>query len=150
MPGLPWLRVASPNPLPPLGPNETNMITLLLSPPADLDLIPFDGAILIDGGNVSLNVPFQFRALSEAKGDLFVRVVDELTYYAEGAPLVTNATVTLRDPSGAAESIMKTALINVPLVTLMDVTVMPEPLTVIVVAPVTKFAPVSVTGTLVP
>ncbi len=25
-------------------------------------------------------------------------VVDELTYYAEGAPFVTNATVTLRDP----------------------------------------------------
>lgn len=98
LPTLPWLSVASPNPMPALGPNETNVITLLLSPPADLDLIPFEGAILIEGGNASINVPFQFRALSEAKGDLTVSVVDELTYYAEGAPRVTNALVTLRDP----------------------------------------------------
>ena len=98
LPTLPWLSVASPNPMPALGPNETNVITLLLSPPANLDLIPFEGAILIDGVNASINLPFQFRALSEAKGDLTVSVVDELTYYAEGAPRVTNAIVTLRDP----------------------------------------------------
>lgn len=98
LPNLPWLRVASPNPMPSLAPNETNKITLLLSPPADLELVPFDGALQLVAPNGSLNVPFQFRALSEAKGDLRVKAVDELTYYAEGAPLVTNATVTLRDP----------------------------------------------------
>ena len=98
LPTLPWLSVASPNPMPALAPNGTNVLTLLLSPPADLDLVPFDGAMLIDAGNASVNLSFEFRALSDAKGDLRVNVVDELTYYATGAPRVTNATVTLRDP----------------------------------------------------
>ena len=40
---------------------------------------------------------FEFRALSDAKGDLHVSVVDEFTYYAAGAPRVTNALVVIRD-----------------------------------------------------
>ena len=44
-----------------------------------------------------MNVPFTFRALSDAKGDLRITAVDEYTYYAEGAPKVAGAAVTLRD-----------------------------------------------------
>jgi len=35
--------------------------------------------------------------LSDAKGDLRITAVDEYTYYAEGAPRVAGAAVTLRD-----------------------------------------------------
>jgi uncharacterized protein with ATP-grasp and redox domains len=43
-------------------------------------------------------VPFQFNCVSALQGNLRVTVVDEFTYYAPGAPKVTNATVTLIDP----------------------------------------------------
>jgi len=107
LPAIPWLSLASPNPLPPLAPGESNIVTLILSPDTNVDLIAYDGALLVNAAsagapNHSINVPFQFRALSVAKGDLVVKVVDELTYYAvlpdgQGAPLVTNATVTVSD-----------------------------------------------------
>ncbi len=98
LPNVHWMRVASPNPMPALPPGGSNVVTLLLSPPADLELIPYDGALQLVAANAVLNVPFQFRALSTATGDLRVQVVDELTYYAEGGPMVSNALVILRDP----------------------------------------------------
>ena len=97
LPAVPWLSLASSAPLAPLNPGETNTISLLLSPPLGLDLLAYPGSLLVDAGNAVLNVPFEFRALSEAKGSLNVSVVDELTYYAEGAPRVTNALVIVRD-----------------------------------------------------
>ena len=97
LPAIPWLKLASAAPLAPLNPGETNVITLLLSPTNGIDLTTYSGSLLVDAGNTVLNVPFEFRALSEAKGDLRVSVVDELTYYAEGAPKVTNAFVIVRD-----------------------------------------------------
>jgi hypothetical protein len=95
---FPWLSIASPTNLPPLAPGESTLITLLLSPATNLALTRYDGSVAIDGGNGFLNVPFRLRALSDARGDLFVEVSDDLTYYAAGAPLVTNARVTLTDP----------------------------------------------------
>ena len=97
LPAIPWLKLASAAPLAPLNPGETNIITLLLSPTNGTDLTTYSGSLLVDAGNTVLNVPFEFRALSEAKGNLRVSVVDELTYYAEGAPKVTNAFVIVRD-----------------------------------------------------
>jgi hypothetical protein len=60
-------------------------------------------------------------------------------------------TVTLRFPVAAAGSTMKLVVSCVALVTVTGPTVTPEPLTATVVAPVTKFVPVSVIGlTVVP
>ena len=56
-------------------------------------------------------------------------------------------TVTVRSPLTAAGSIEKAAVKVVELVTLTELTVTPVPLTVIEVAPVTKFVPVNVTMT---
>ncbi|GCA96316.1 carboxypeptidase-like regulatory domain-containing protein, partial [Microcystis aeruginosa] len=41
---------------------------------------------------------FNFRAISEAKGNLNISVVDELFFFAEGSPRLENATITLLDP----------------------------------------------------
>lgn len=42
-------------------------------------------------------MPYTFRALSDAIGALRILSVDEFTYYAEGAPKVTNAAVKITD-----------------------------------------------------
>ncbi len=97
LPGLSWLSLASANPLPPLAPGATNTVTLRLAPPADLALTTYSGNLALNASGSALSVPFQFRALSEAKGDLKIVAVDELTFYAAGSPPVTNATVTITD-----------------------------------------------------
>ena len=99
LPAAPWLSLATTNPIPPLAPGETNAttITLLLTPAADLTLGAYEGSLALNCSNASLTVPFNFRALSEAKGDLLVTAVDELTYYAVGSPNLAGASVTVRD-----------------------------------------------------
>ncbi len=97
LPAIPWLRVVSTNTLAPLVPGATNRIALQLTPPESLGLGEYRGTIILDGGNTSFTLPFNFRAVSDLKGDLLVRVVDEFTYYAEGSPAVSNATVLVRD-----------------------------------------------------
>ena len=97
LPKAPWLSLASTNPMPSLAPGEINRVSLLLTPAADLALGDFTGSLALSCDNASLTVPFTFRSLSEAKGALLLTAVDEYTYYAEGAPKVTNATVTITD-----------------------------------------------------
>lgn len=98
-PNVPWISVVTENPLPPIAPGETNAIkvTLLLQPAPDLPLGPYSGSIALHSSNATLSVPFTFRALSEARGDLLITAVDELTYYAEGAPNLAGAAVTVID-----------------------------------------------------
>ncbi len=99
-PALPWLRVASPMPMPLLGPGESNVVTLQLAPTPGTPLGDSTGTILVSGGSgVSVSVPFNFRVLSTNSGSLRVEVTDQFTYYAEGAPRVTNALVELFDPA---------------------------------------------------
>jgi hypothetical protein len=95
LPTVPWLALASLNPLPSLAPGETNRVTLQLTPPADLELTTYDGTLALNATGTGLGLPFEFRALSEAKGDLLISAVDEFTFYAEGSPKLTNAAVTL-------------------------------------------------------
>ena len=59
-------------------------------------------------------------------------------------------TVTLRSPVTASGVITNVAVRAVPLETTTEVAVTPVPLTVTVVAPEMKLAPVKVTGTLAP
>jgi subtilase family serine protease len=96
-PALPWLQVASGAHLPSLAPGASTLVTLLLTPPADLVLADHGGTIVIANTQVSLTLPFTFRTLSTGIGALKVTAVDEYTYYAQGAPHPTNATVTLTD-----------------------------------------------------
>jgi hypothetical protein len=102
LPVAPWLSLISTSPIPSLPPGGRSTVVLALTPPADLPLTLYNGTLAVIGDQTSLGVPFQFRALSEARGDLLLTFTDENTYYAEGAPKITNATVTLRDPIGNA------------------------------------------------
>lgn len=111
LPNLPWVTVATPQPLPSLEPGQSARITLLLSPPSSL--LPatpvFNGSLVVRGAGseapgdeTDVSVPFTFRALSDMNGDLAIEVVDEFTYYAEGAPRLAGATVTLTDAASGA------------------------------------------------
>jgi hypothetical protein len=93
----PWLSLASTNPMASLAPGESNHVTLQLMPAATLTLGPYGGSLALSASNSSLAVPFNFQCLSESKGDLLISAVDEFTYYAAGAPRVTNAAVTIAD-----------------------------------------------------
>ena len=98
LPSLPWLSLISPSPLPSLSPGDTTTVELRLAPAANVPLALTTGSVLVDAGNASLSVPFRFRTLSDAKGDVRVEVSDDYTYYVEGAPKVAGATVSLSDP----------------------------------------------------
>jgi subtilase family serine protease len=97
LPALSWMRLVSPNPMPSLAPGESTTVSLQLTPPEDLPLTIYTGNLALNAPGTGISVPFSFRALSEANGALQVVSVDEFTYYAEGSPRVTNATVRVRD-----------------------------------------------------
>ena len=98
LPSISWLKAASSTSLPSLAPGESTRVTLLLQPSATEALQEFQGSLSLTGTEVTLNLPFRFRAVSEAQGSLSVNVADELTRFAAGSPLVENATITLSDP----------------------------------------------------
>jgi subtilase family serine protease len=102
VPSVPWLSVASTNPLPSLAPSASNLVTLVLTPAADLPLGPYTGALTISGSGLGLTVPFAFNCVSDAHGALLVHSVDEFTFFATGSPPLTNANITLIEPFSRA------------------------------------------------
>ncbi len=103
LPDVDWMTVVTPSPLPSLEPGGSTEVSLLLTPPAQLALGPYEGSLHVGNDAVGINVPFTFRAISEAIGDLRLTAVDELTYYAEGSPKLVGASVVVRDPVTQAE-----------------------------------------------
>jgi hypothetical protein len=99
LPNEPWLKLASPATISALNPGESSTVTLLLTPDTNLPLTEYFGNFFLDteGNDGDLSVNYNFRALSEAKGNIRINTVDELFYFAEGAPKLAGATVTLRD-----------------------------------------------------
>jgi len=78
-------------------------VSLALTPPADLQLGPYNGSIVVSGNNGGVNIGFQFRAISDGVGDIKVFCNDEFTYYADGSPRVNNATIILADAVNGAK-----------------------------------------------
>jgi len=97
LPSIPWLKLVSPENVPSLAPGESTEVMLSLLPDLSLPLGQYDGSLVIQSAIASSNVDFQFRAISDALGDLQVDVSDDFTYYVEGSPKVEGATVTLTD-----------------------------------------------------
>lgn len=98
LPNASWLKSASAVKLPSLNPGQSTKVSLLLQPSATQELTVYNGNVVISGDEASLSLPFNFRAISEAKGNLNISVVDELFFFAEGSPRLENATITLLDP----------------------------------------------------
>ena len=94
-----WLGLVTSAVIPSLAPDGQAEVAVSLTPASGLTLGPHSGGVALWSTNAGqTDVPFQFDCVSALKGNLRVTVVDEFTYYAAGAPKVTNATVTLSDP----------------------------------------------------
>src|SRR5208337_795965 len=72
-------------------------VTLALNPAADLPLEIYSGTIGLSGSDTGLSIPFTFRAVSTAVGDVHVLVDDDYTFEESGSPHVVGATVSLLD-----------------------------------------------------
>ena len=94
-----WMSLATPSTIESLAPGESTDVTLLLTPEANIDLTVFNGNLFLDadGNDGDLSLPFSFRAISEAVGDINIDVVDELFFYTEEASQLEGARVILRD-----------------------------------------------------
>ncbi len=98
LPAVDWMGITSPNPIPSLDPGGKARVALQLAPAPSVVLGPYHGSIYLGNDDVGINVPYNFRVVSDSRGDFRITVVDEYTYYAEGAPKVADAAVSLRDP----------------------------------------------------
>lgn len=92
-----WLSLVTPGHLDNLKAGDSTSLTLQLLPPSDLPLGDYTGVVLLHCADGTLEIPFEFRALSEATGNLSLVMTDEYTYFAEGTPYVAGATVSVTD-----------------------------------------------------
>ncbi len=96
-PNLPWLSISSPAHLDTLAPGSNTVVTVLFTPPADLPLGDYRGTLVANATNATLSVPFNYRAISDGRGNLSLTAEDEYTYFAAGSPRVTNALIVLNE-----------------------------------------------------
>lgn len=97
LPQVTWMSLVTPETMPSLEPGAEAKVMIALNPPADLPLERYDGQIGVGSDSTGLRVSYQFRAISEAKGDLRVEVLDPYTFHAVGAPKLADAEVILTD-----------------------------------------------------
>ncbi|MCL2346893.1 MAG: hypothetical protein FWC50_01390, partial [Planctomycetaceae bacterium] len=97
LPQADWLSLAMQPTIPSLAPGESATVTLRLNPTATMELTSYSGNVLLQYEGGYLFVPFNFIAVSEAKGNLAITVTDEYTYFTDEAPNVANAKVRVTD-----------------------------------------------------
>jgi hypothetical protein len=97
LPNFPWMTLASADHMPPLPPGSNTVVTILLTPAADLGFGTYNGSLVLRSTNSAAQESFSFRVVSSATGNMFVSAEDEYTYFAPGSPRVTNATVVVSD-----------------------------------------------------
>jgi hypothetical protein len=105
LPPVDWFGVAESVPLPGMAPGEARQIHLVIRAPLDLPLGEQRGTLAISDGLASATLPFSLAILSDSLGTLEVEVVDEYTYYAEGAPRVAGAKVKAVRQDGTGASV---------------------------------------------
>ncbi|MEM7212736.1 MAG: Ig-like domain-containing protein, partial [Pseudomonadota bacterium] len=94
LPEIDWFGSLNADILPSLGADESTEITLALTPDDGVPLGTFTGSfpiLLQDGSGVG--VDFDFDIISDAVGTLQLDLVDELTFFAEGAPKIDDVMV---------------------------------------------------------
>lgn len=98
LPTTSYLSLASPANIPSSAPGASSTVTVELSPPANLPLQQYTGALAISNGQTGISVPFTFTAVSSAVGDVHVLVDDDYTFDEPGSVHVQGATVKLLNP----------------------------------------------------
>jgi hypothetical protein len=98
LPDLRFLSLATPALIPSLAPGESASVSLQLAPSSTQAFTAYTGNLAINPANgTGRTLPFNFRVVSDLKGDLTIDVADELTYFTDAGPKVEGANVILRD-----------------------------------------------------
>ena len=97
LPQAPWLSLVTAQPMPSLAPGQSNLVTVALTPAANLPLGPYSSGLVLAGSNTETSVPFTFNCVSTISGALQVTAQDELSYFGADSPNVSNATVVVTD-----------------------------------------------------
>jgi len=97
IPSVPWMSLVTTQVVASLGPGQSNLVTLALTPDLTVPLGAYPGQITLAGTNAQVVVPFNFNCVSDLRGALQVTVQDQLSLLATNTPNVANATVTVTD-----------------------------------------------------
>ncbi|WP_309385876.1 MBG domain-containing protein [Cerasicoccus frondis] len=100
LPPLPWMKLSTPARIPSIEPGGTADVNLLLMPGSAVSLTEFTGTIAVGSTTVRpASLPFNFRVVTDERGDLKVDVVDEFFYFSEERPRpkVADANVVVAD-----------------------------------------------------
>ncbi len=98
IPDSSFMSLASPATILSLAPGASSTVTVELTPPANLPLEEYTGAIAIGGSQSGIRIPFNFNAVTTATGNVSVLVDDDYTFEEAGSPHVDGATVNLLNP----------------------------------------------------
>jgi hypothetical protein len=105
LPGIPWISASTPS-IPDLAGGQGVDLTLRLAPADSVPLSTVTGNLAVSNaaGTYGVNIPYNFRVVSQRLTSLVVRVEDERSFYdangnyiPSGGPMVENAVVKLRD-----------------------------------------------------
>ena len=121
LPNAPFLSLASDSTIASLAPGASTTVTLALTPAANFPLLQYSGSIALVGSTSGLSIPFTFRAITNALGDVHVLVDDDFTFHEAGSPHVIGAKVDLLDPYDNSKIMATGTTDNGGAVTLNDV-----------------------------
>ena len=99
LPSVTWLQAVSPLALGDLAPGAQASVTLVLAPDTTLQLGAYTGALVLQGTNCGVSVPFSFQAITNNTATLIVNAQDEYTFFAAGSPQVAGAQVLVLNPT---------------------------------------------------
>ncbi|MCD4653671.1 hypothetical protein K8T06_07015 [bacterium] len=100
IPEVEWMSLANPSNIGDIESGQSVPIVLSLIPSAEMMLGLYEGWFVVNAANADYrDVPFQFYCISGLYGDLTIKVEDDLTYYDPETPLVSDATIVVKDTS---------------------------------------------------
>ncbi len=101
-----------------LSPGASALLTLGVRMPSEQALGELSGSISVQSDETSGQIPFHIHVTSDTRVSVTVTVEDEYTYFADGNPLVSDATVTLHNNRRTFKKVMhgsgKPIFVDVP------------------------------------
>jgi len=98
LPAADWLGLGTENPMAGIAAGESAALVLSLTPAAGAAFARYEGSfVLTQEHGDELRIPFEFRVVSDAVGDLEVTTINQFYYYAKGAPTMPGAAVQILD-----------------------------------------------------